>query len=222
MQMWQSSTIGVLSVVLVIAAAVIVWQRQQLTRARYDVTHDPTTCLGNRRAVTSLLRTALRRGRPTGLVVLDLDRFKAVNDTYGHEYGNDLLTQIGHRLATLTFPVVLAARLSGDEFALVVDGERAQTAAVADAALQLITGRPVRLGSDEVAVSASVGYATAALGVTTRELLHAADLAMYRAKRHGRATVYGLPTSTHQAGIGRAPRHRDLTRADDPDASTSP
>ena len=152
--------------------------------------------------------------------MLDLDRFKTVNDTYGHEYGNDLLTQVGHRLAILTLPVVSAARLSDDEFALVIAGERAQTAAVADAALQFITGRPVRVGSDEVAVSASVGYATAALGVTSRELLHAADLAMYRAKCHGRATVYGLPASTGQAGIGRASRHRDLTRADDPDAST--
>ena len=67
MQTWLPLTIGV----LVIAAAVIVWQRQQLNRAHYDVTHDPTTGVGNRRAVISLLRPALCRGRPTGLVVLD-------------------------------------------------------------------------------------------------------------------------------------------------------
>ena len=219
-RMGQPVAITGLSVALSIAAAAIIRQQQLLRRARFDLTHDPTTGLANRRAVVASLRTALCQGRPTGLVMLDLDRFKTVNDTYGHEHGNDLLAQVGQRLATLTFPVVVAARLSGDEFALVVDGDRHQTAAAAHAALRLITDRPVRLESGEVAVSASVGYATAALGVTTRELLHAADLAMYQAKRHGRAAVYGLPASTGLAGIGRVPRYRDLTHAADGDTST--
>lgn len=220
-QMWQPLTIGALSGVLSIALVIVVRQQQRLRRAHFDLMHDPTTGLANRRAVTASLRTALRQGRPTGLVVLDLDRFKAVNDTYGHEYGNDLLAQIGRRLATLGSPVVVVARLSGDEFAVIVDGEPLQTAAVADTALTVIMGRPVRLGSDLVAVSASVGYATASLGVMPRELLHAADLAMYQAKRHGRATVCGLPAPEGLTGIGRSRRFRDVPRsADDGDTST--
>ena len=205
-QTWQALT-TILTLALLGATAVICTQQQMLTRLRHEVHHDPVTGLANRRAVTTHLRAALRGGRPTGLVLLDLDRFKTINDTYGHEAGNDLLTEIGHRLATLQ--VAVAARLSGDEFALIVHGDRDHTAAVAHAAARAVTDRPIHLGQHHVTVSASVGHATATLGITTRQLLHTADVAMYRAKNTGCGRVYGMPAAPEPA-IGRGPRYRDL------------
>jgi diguanylate cyclase (GGDEF)-like protein len=212
LQTWQDLTIVALTATLIVAVVVIAWQQRSLIQARYLADHDVTTGLPNRRAVTAYLRKALRKGRPTGLVLLDLDRFKTINDTHGHESGNDLLTEIGRRLAGITAPAALAARLSGDEFVLLVDGDHDQTAAVAHAASRIIASTPVRLGQYDAQVSASVGFATATLGSSGRELLRAADVAMYQAKKYGRATVYGMPPSTEQPGIGRGPRCRDLRR----------
>ena len=212
LQTWQDLTIVALTVTLIVAVVVIAWQQKSLIHARYLANHDVTTGLPNRRAVTAYLRKALRKGRPTGLVLLDLDRFKTINDTHGHESGNDLLTEVGRRLAGITAPAVLAARLSGDEFVLLVDGGHDQTEAVAHAASRIVARTPVRLGQHDAQLSASVGFATATLGISGRELLRAADIAMYQAKRYGRATVYGMPPSTEQPGIGRGPRYRDLRR----------
>jgi diguanylate cyclase (GGDEF)-like protein len=215
LQTWQNPTIATMIAALIADTVVIAWQRRSLIRARYLADHDLTTGLANRRAVTAYLRSALRRGRPTGLVLLDLDRFKTINDTYGHESGNDLLAEIGRRLAGITAPAAFAARLSGDEFVLLVDGDPDQTAAVAHAASRIITRTSIRLDHHDAWVSASVGYATATLGMSGRELLRAADIAMYQAKKYGRGSVYGMPASTEQPGIGRGPRFRDL-RGDTP------
>ena len=210
-QNWQPVTIACLRTALLTAVGVIGWQHARLRRYRYEATRDTTTGLANRHAVTTHLRQALRRGRTTGLVLIDLDRFKTINDTYGHEHGNDVLTEIGRRLSTLTHPVLFAARLSGDEFALVVDGGTDQSASAAHAALRIITRAPVTVIDHDIAVSASVGHATATLGISARDLLHSADLAMYQAKRHGRGTTYGAATTDH-IGAGRGPRNRDLPR----------
>jgi diguanylate cyclase len=212
LQTWQDLTIVALITTLIVAVVVIAWQHKSLIQARYLANHDVTTGLPNRRAATAYLRKALRKGRPTGLVLLDLDGFKAINDIHGHESGNDLLTEIGRRLTGITAPAALAARLSGDEFVLLVDGGHDQTAAVAHAASRIIARTPIRLGQHDVQVSASVGFATATLGISGRELLRAADIAMYQAKKYGRATVYGMPASTEQPGIGHGPRIRDLRR----------
>lgn len=211
-QTWQPFTIVCLIAALLTAVAVIGRQRVQLRRARYEATHDSTTGLPNRHAVTTHLRKALRRSRPTSLVLIDLDRFKKINDTYGHEHGNDVLAEVGRRLSALTHPVLFAARLSGDEFAVVVDGGTDQSAAAANAALRIITRAPVRAGDHDIAVTASVGHATAALGIRARDLLHAADLAMYQAKKYGRGTTYGASAITDHIGVGRGPRYRDLPR----------
>jgi diguanylate cyclase (GGDEF)-like protein len=182
------------------AVALLWWQHQQLHTARHRAEraeqhaaraddlahHDDTTGLPNRRAVDTCLAQALHAGAPVGVVLLDLDHFKTVNDTYGHELGNDLLTGVGERLAALPPPVLLAARLSGDEFALIVDGGTDQAAACARAAWQAISAHPLALDAElSIAVRVSVGYATAATGMTGRDLLHRADMAMYEAKQRG-------------------------------------
>jgi len=181
-----------------------------LTRARQDATHDDTTGLPNRRALLAAVGRAVRHRRPFGVILLDLDQFKAINDTFGHEGGNDLLAEIGRRLPNLPPPVHLAARLSGDEFALLVTGDRDEVAAVAFAAWRGIGLDPIPLGQRHVAVQASVGYATAARGVDARTLLWQADVAMYHAKRTG-SGVHGAATTGH-TDPAPGTRCRDLRR----------
>jgi diguanylate cyclase (GGDEF)-like protein len=193
------------------AARQLAAQAEQRAERAHDLAHqDDTTGLPNRRAFNTCLAQALHAGAPTGVVLLDLDHFKTVNDTYGHELGNDLLTAVGVRLAALPPPVLLAARLSGDEFALIVNGGTEQAAACARAAWQAISAHPVGVDQElSFAVRVSVGYATAATGTTARDLLHRADMAMYEAKQRGT----GIASTSGARRPPAAIRCRDL-RAD--------
>jgi diguanylate cyclase (GGDEF)-like protein len=158
--------------------------RRRAVNAEHLALHDDTTGIPNRRAFLAALDRALADGLPIGVVLLDLDAFKMVNDTYGHDHGNKVLTTVGLRLADLPAPVRLAARLSGDEFALLISGGHEQTRASAHAAETAISGQPIPIAcTRETAIRASVGYAVAVPASTSRDLLHLADLAMYEAKR---------------------------------------
>ncbi|MGC4856652.1 diguanylate cyclase domain-containing protein [Micromonospora sp. DT4] len=103
----------------------------------------------------------------------------------------------------------LAARLSGDEFALLVTGGADDVAAAARAAWRAVGRHPVDLREHIVAVRASVGHTTAALGVSPRTLLHQADIAMYQAKKTG-AGVHGATATTGHTGLPPGTRLRDL------------
>ncbi|WKU03429.1 GGDEF domain-containing protein [Micromonospora sp. HUAS LYJ1] len=166
-------------------AVPLLWQQQRtLTKVRWAATHDDITGLPNRRLFLDRLRAALAGNTPVGVVLLDLNHFKTVNDTVGHEAGNDLLDLVGRRLTDLPGPV-LAARLSGDEFALLVTGDRDTTAGAADAAWRVIATHPFRVVNGELHVTASVGYThthTHRPSIGTRQLLSQADSAMYEAK----------------------------------------
>lgn len=169
---------------LALAVAVLWRQQHALRAARYEATHDDVTSLPNRRLFLTHLRAALNANAPVGVVLLDLNRFKAVNDSLGHEVGNDLLDQVGRRLAGLPAPVEVAARLSGDEFALLVTGDRDDTAAAAHAAWQAIADKYIRVVNGDLRVTASVGYTHAnRADASPRQLLTQADSAMYEAKR---------------------------------------
>ena len=192
------------------AGGLLLWRQQKaLRRWRHLAHHDDTTGLPNRRALLAKLDRALHAGDPVGLVVLDLDRFKTINDTFGHEDGNHVLAVIGGRLAALVHPVRLTARLSGDEYALLVTGHTEQVAYAASAAWRAVSRDPILLRNTWIRVSASVGHVTAGTGTTPAELLRAADMAMYEAKR----TRTGIRAAT-TAGL-HLPRHvryRDLPR----------
>ncbi|MEV6931383.1 GGDEF domain-containing protein [Dactylosporangium sp. NPDC051485] len=167
-------------------AALPLWRlRRALRTARYQAGHDDTTGLPNRRTFLTALQSAVAAGRPFGVILLDLDGFKAVNDTYGHETGNDLLTAVAHRLNAVPAPAVLAARLSGDEFAVLALGGPDEVHTAAQAAADAVGAEPAVLdGGTTIAVHASVGYTTSRLGITARTLLREADEAVYRAKTH--------------------------------------
>lgn len=189
-------------------AALLHRQRAALQTARQQALHDDVTGLPNRRALLHHLTAALRSGRPVGVVLLDLDKFKTVNDQHGHDTGNQLLAHIAGRLAALDRPVTLAARLSGDEFALLVAGNGDDTAAAAYTAWHAVADEPVPLPDGPYPLSASAGHAVGRLGLTPRQLLHHADLAMYRAKAAGGGVAAHLLTDPGPA----AGRPRDRRR----------
>lgn len=181
---------------LTVSGVLLRRQHRALIRVRHDAMHDELTGLPNRRAALAHLDHVLHTGRPVGVILLDLDRFKAVNDTYGHHGGDHVLTKVARRLADLPAPMVLAARMGGDEFLLVVHGDTEAVALVARAAFTATT-EPIALGRHRLHTLASVGYATAQVGMTATELVHRADMAMYRAKTtHTGVRSATMPAST--------------------------
>jgi diguanylate cyclase (GGDEF)-like protein len=184
---------------------------QRAANAEQVARRDDTTGLPNRRAVLEHLERALAAGTGVGVVMLDLDGFKTVNDTFGHEVGNDLLTAVGLRLADLRAPVQLAARLSGDEFVLLVTGDAEQTRACARAAWRAITSTPIPIADrTEWQVTASVGYTTT--GTTPTDLLRGADQAMYQAKQTG-GGVCDPTAATQPPNLPQHTRCRDAHRS---------
>jgi diguanylate cyclase (GGDEF)-like protein len=210
-------TIVVLAVCVAGIAAVAYRLRRQrdaaearAAEAERAARRDDTTGLPNRRAFLEHLRQALATGTPAGVVMIDLDGFKAVNDTFGHQTGNALLTAVGIRLADLRPPVRLAARLSGDEFVLLVTGGTEQTRACARAAWRAITSTPIPIQDrTEIQVNASVGYTTE--GTSPHDLLRRADMAMYQAKYAG-GGVCDQQAATNPPHLPQHERCRDARR----------
>ena len=159
---------------------------------RHQAFHDPLTGLPNRALFTERLEQALRRAhrsnRPVGVLMLDLDQFKAINDTLGHGAGDRLLTAVGEQLRRAAREEDTVARLGGDEFALVLEDLDDPTIAVTVAGRILtMLQHPASLGDRQVTTTASIGVAVATdLPVTAEELLRDADTAMYAAKQGGR------------------------------------
>ncbi len=163
---------------------------RRLERAlRHRASHDPLTDLPRREL---LVRRADAAAGRAGLLFLDLDGFKPVNDSAGHAAGDELLRHVARRLVVTAGPDALVARVGGDEFAVLVptpDG--ASPAALSALGRRLVAALevPVILDSGVFSVSASVGGRTGAPGLGSAGLLHDADLAMYAAKRAGRGRV---------------------------------
>ncbi|MHC5263652.1 putative bifunctional diguanylate cyclase/phosphodiesterase [Streptomyces sp. UC4497] len=168
---------------------------------QHNAEHDPLTDLPNRSLFTKRVGQALagRRAGDLGTAVLfiDLDGFKQVNDTIGHQAGDELLVQAARRLAESVRASDTAARLGGDEFAALIvgDGGRDHTAReqqiyeLADR-LRITLSQPYSIdGHDNVRVAASIGVAFAEPDIGAGELLRNADLAMYRAKAAGKGRV---------------------------------
>lgn len=160
---------------------------------RFLAHHDPLTGLANRASFEAALETALGRSRrdetPLALLCLDLDRFKAVNDTLGHAAGDLVLKTVARRVTTQLLDQDLFARLGGDEFAVLCCGESA--VAVEDLASRIVAtcAVPIEVGSTQVTIGSSVGIAIWPEAGTNAEALTChADAALYCAKADGRST----------------------------------
>ncbi len=157
---------------------------------RHKAFHDPLTQLPNRALLLDRIEQAMARERRTiALLFVDLDDFKVVNDTLGHAAGDALLTAVAARLRGCLRSADTAARIGGDEFALLLEEvvDPAEGERVANRVLDTMR-RPFSLHGEPVHVTVSVGLVVAAAGtVTVDELLRRADFAMYAAKRNGKS-----------------------------------
>ena len=176
-------------------AGIAIERQRSEQRIRHMAHHDELTGLPNRALLNARLAQALgqarRSGRPLALLFLDLDGFKYINDSLGHEVGDRLLRTAAVRLQAIVRPGDTVARLGGDEFVvMLVDLKRAEDAAAIAHEIVQALSRPLRADERTLHVTASVGVATfPADGDSAELLLKHADAAMYRAKAHGRNGV---------------------------------
>jgi diguanylate cyclase (GGDEF)-like protein len=166
---------------------------ETLEALRQLATRDQLTGLLNRREFDRIMaderERALRFGHTLGLAMIDIDHFKAVNDTHGHPVGDVVLREVARRLGAQVRTVDRLARFGGEEFALVlVETDRAAALEVAQRACAAVAAEPVRAGENlELIVTISVGVALLPLHAGTEaDLVAAADKALYAAKQRGR------------------------------------
>ena len=166
---------------------------------------DALTGLANRVRFDAFLAqqydAALRSRRPLSLLMMDLDRFKKINDTYGHQAGDNVLKAIGKLIRTAARSNDLAARYGGEEMALVLPDTTKQTAAaIAESIRRAVAARPIVSDKTPIPVTISIGVATFDAGSPLRQpahLIKAADMACYAAKNAGRncVKIFTLPTA---------------------------
>jgi diguanylate cyclase (GGDEF)-like protein len=174
--------------------------KESSERARVSSLHDALTGLPNRTLLVQRLDHAVLRSRRSekmvAILFADLDQFKAVNDTYGHHVGDELLIAVAERLTGLIRPGDTLARLQGDEFVILCeDLDDVSQVELLAVRIDTALAAPFTLSGTEVKVSASVGMAFAGLGEDISEqVLQDADAAMYQAKRDGggRHTILDL------------------------------
>jgi len=188
---------------------------RQLT---HQALHDPLTGLSNRRLFGDRLEHALRRRvgstRRLSLLFIDLDDFKEVNDRFGHEVGDALLSEVGARLAGLARDGDTVARLGGDEFALLLEDTDLADARAVAARVHEVLAAPAVAAGHHLAVRASIGLADAPPeGASGADLLRNADVAMYLAKDGGKHGTAVYEPGLHSAALDRLQLRADLERA---------
>ncbi|MDW3220860.1 MAG: EAL domain-containing protein [Acidimicrobiales bacterium] len=189
-------------------------RRRNREMLEYQATHDELTGLPNRRSLVAEIAQELAHQSDCAVLVLDLDRFKVVNDSLGHSVGDQLLITCSDRIRLSLRPGDGLCRLGGDEFAILLRAPADAHAAgvVADRLLTLLR-EPVIVGDDEVFPSASIGIAIPNEGDSVEDLLRHADAAMYQAKGLGRDRWEAFDGSMRQAVVDRIRTETDLRRA---------
>ena len=193
--------------------------RKQETQLMYAAYHDSLTGLPNRRLfsdrLTVAVAQALRQGEPLGVVLIDMDHFKLLNDSWGHSIGDELLQGVANRLKDAAREGDTVARLGGDEFVLVLPGIR-QPEDLAEVAEKLLSNlrEDWQLGRGDFQTTASAGIAIYPQdGKDAEDLLKSADTAMYEAKDGGRNTYRFYNAAMNAKFIMRFEMEQALHRA---------
>jgi len=196
-----------------------VTERRRLERElTHRANHDALTGLANRLLFSDRVQRAFGRATRPGAVVavlfIDLDDFKVVNDSLGHEAGDQVLAAVGQRLTAALRSDDTAARLGGDEFAILIEDAHDVLAVenIADRVVRALA-EPVPLGATVVTTSASVGVATTVDATDSTELLRQADLALYVAKGAGKGRWRRYQSAVHTAFMRRVEIRSSLDRA---------
>jgi len=185
----------------------------------HDALYDPLTGLPNRAFLTNLFERAVRRVRRRhdyhfGVIFLDLDRFKLVNDSLGHETGDRLLAGVAERLERCLRPGDVVARLAGDEFCILVDSIRDTSDVIRVAErVQHELKAPFQLNGHRIFATVSIGIATSDGESDVEHLLRDADTAMYRAKARGRSRFEVFDTAMHERAMHILEMESDLRTA---------
>ena len=173
-------------------ASVVNQLRRSLEGATFQAQHDALTGLPNRSSAVDILDRALATATPSSpvcVLFIDLDRFKSVNDIFGHAIGDQVLVEVARRLHSAVRTGDHIARLSGDEFVIITAGTDATAATMTAERVTRELAEPILIGGKRIGLTASVGVAEATTPLIGEALLADADVAMYRAKQHGRARV---------------------------------
>ena len=175
---------------------------------RREASRDGLTSLWNRKAILAILERDLLRaerdGEPVGLIMIDVDHFKAINDSRGHGAGDAVLRIIASGIAAVVRPYDSVGRCGGEEFLIVAPGcGLVETWELAERVRSHVAGCSIVVGGANVQVSLSLGVATGLAASEMEKLLHAADTALYQAKNAGRNRVE--PSTGRDAGAGPSP-----------------
>jgi diguanylate cyclase (GGDEF)-like protein len=186
--------------------------------AVHEAHHDPVTGLPNRALFLKILNRVLASRAtdtdPTSVLFVDLDRFKVVNDSLGHDAGDQLLALVARRLRACVRASDTTARLGGDEFAALLHDSPAESATVVGERIVASIREPFRVAGREIFIGASIGIATSReVAERSETLLHNADLAMYRAKKEGPGRVLVYEAYMHAEALDRLSLRGDLQRA---------
>jgi diguanylate cyclase (GGDEF)-like protein/PAS domain S-box-containing protein len=205
---------------LIVVIEDVTERKRSEQRIAFMAHHDVLTGLANRLAIMEKIEEAVarhrRRGDPFAVLLLDLDRFKHVNDTLGHAVGDALLRETAVRLKASLRETDVLARLGGDEFAIVQDRDKNQrqaASALADRITEVIA-RPFNIEGNEVNIATSIGIALAPEHAANSDsLMKMADLALYRAKSAGRNGYRFFDPEMSMAASARHELESELRRA---------
>ncbi len=188
---------------------------------RYRALYDPLTTLPNRLLLKERMIETIDGHKDSlfkfGIVYLDLDRFKLINDTLGHDVGDKLLVAVSERLATLVNDECTIARIGGDEFVLIIPNitDENELCLVSDNILKIVR-KPFFIDQHEIYISASIGITTYPTDSDSEEkLLTNADIAMYRAKEMGKNNYQVYTATLNEKAIDRLALENSLRRAID-------
>jgi len=189
-------------------------------RLIHDAFHDGLTQLPNRALFMDRLQRAMEMQRRMSeakfaVLFLDLDRFKVVNDSLGHVFGDDLLIAVANRLSRMLRSSDTIARLGGDEFAMLIQGiaDEADAVRAAKRVADALT-EPFHIGTHEIFTSVSIGIALSTSGYDRpQDVLRDSDIAMYRAKARGKARHELFDTAMHERAVTLLGFETDLRRA---------